>query len=179
MDFCHVPCNLWSHWEGSVLLYRWLACSLLLLPPSSKANHGYCIHSEYCDLFVEGSQEVAFIACTKPMHICTQWGPRAARRCGPCPSLTQKLSPIDYHLQMKNYLLPREFHGRSSSEGRLHLLYALAGQRVENKLSGTFEISPPPSLSHNVVSRIFYCFGFIYIIFLFYLIGSLHIYYGS
>lgn len=89
---------------GSVLLYRWLACSILLLPPSSKANYGYCIHSEYCDLFVEGSQEVAFIACTKPMHICTQWGPRAARRYGHVP--VPNPEAISNRLPLANEKLP-------------------------------------------------------------------------
>jgi hypothetical protein len=41
-------------------------------------------------------------ACTVPTWVCTRWDPRDERRSGHvCPSLTQKLFPVDNNLQMK------------------------------------------------------------------------------
>lgn len=53
-------------------------------------------------------------AFTGPAWVCARWGPRTLRRSANLPrSLVQKLSPIDNHLQIKVYFLPREPHWRN------------------------------------------------------------------
>jgi hypothetical protein len=47
-------------------------------------------------------------ACTGTTQVCTRWGPALTGEVHTAPSPTQKLCPIDKHLQMKNQFSPRE-----------------------------------------------------------------------
>ena len=52
------------------------------------------------------------VAYTGPFLVCIRWSPRTERRGGHMiPSLTKKLSPIDSHSQMENYLLQQSLTG--------------------------------------------------------------------
>jgi hypothetical protein len=82
----------------------------------------------------------------------TQWSPRDKRRTGHKPlSLSQKLSPVDRHSQMKILFSPKEFYWRKKKNTLKGNCMPSGKWPTENELNGIFG----GSMSNNVVSGLF------------------------
>lgn len=98
-------------------------------------------------------------ACKEHVYVCTKWGSRAERReqhmyvytklgsrterrSRPyAPSLTQKQSPIDNYLQMKNYFSPKESYSGNKTLLRVELM-PNSRWPTQNVLRSIFRVSP-------------------------------------